>query len=422
MGLSMKEKKAVSKQVAHRYQKAGKKEKKRILDEFVHISGYTRWYGSYVLRNLGRKVVIKGKGGRRVVLVGTVRKKASRNREHTYDEKVLKVLKKVWYLCDCICGKRLAPYLREIVPKLEACGELKTDAETREKVLKISAATIDRALADERKKTQLKGRSRTKPGALLKTQIPVRTFSDWNEKRPGFIEVDLVSHDGGSARGDYIQTLDATDILTGWTETQAVKNKAQIWTLRAVKEIKERLPFPLLGLDSDNGGEFINHHFEVFCRENSITFTRGRPYRKNDSCFVEQKNYSVVRRAVGYSRYDTKEELELLNEIYTHLRLYTNFFQPVMKLKEKTRTGSKVRKKYDEAKTPYQRVLECKDVKEDAKRRLFEEYETLNPAELKRSITRLQDKLMNLAKLKTDGRYPMDEEGRKSRLEYEYTA
>lgn len=412
MGLSMREKKAVSRQVAHRYQKAGKKEKKRILDEFVQITGYTRWYGSYVLRTLGRKIVIKGKGGRRVVLVGTVCKKASRNREHTYDEKVLKVLRKVWYLCDCICGKRLAPYLREIVPKLETCGELRMDADTRAKLLKISAATIDRALVDERKKTQLKGRSRTKPGSLLKHQIPVRTFSDWNEKRPGFIEVDLVSHDGGSVRGDYIQTLDGTDVCTGWTETQAVKNKAQIWTLEAVKEMKERLPFPLLGIDSDNGGEFINRHLNNFCRENRITFTRSRAYRKNDSCFVEQKNYSVVRRAVGYSRYDTEEELQVLNELYKHLRPYTNFFQPVMKLVEKKRTGSKVTKKYDEAKTPYRRVLECPDVSASAKKKLTEEYETLNPAELKRAITRLQDKLLSMTVLKN--------EQSESCMEYEY--
>ncbi len=421
MGLSMKEKKAVSKQVAHRYRKARKKEKKQILDEFVQITGYTRWYASHVLRNWGRRLVTRGKSGRQVVLVGA-RKKAVRKKERTYDAKVFRALRNVWYLCDCICGKRLAPYLREIVPKLEACGELKIVPETREKLLEISAATIDRILAGERKKTQLKGRSRTKPGAILRTQIPIRTFSEWNENRPGFMEIDLVSHEGSNPRGDFIQTLDATDVLTGWTETQAVRNKAQIWTLEAVKGIKERLPFPLLGIDSDNGSEFINNHLNKFCRENGITFTRSRPYRKNDNCFVEQKNYSVVRRAVGYSRYDTAEELEALNELYGYLRLYTNFFQPVMKLIEKKRIGSRVKKKYDEAKTPYRRAIEREDVSAEDKKRLSEEYKGLNPVELKRAITRLQDKLMKLAKIKTDGRYPMDEEGRKSRLEYEYAA
>jgi len=173
----------------------------------------------------------------------------------------------------------------------------------------------------------------------------------WDEKEPGFVEMDLVSHDGGSARGDYIQTLDLTDVFSGWTETRAVRNKAQVWTFQALKEIRGKLPFQMLGIDSDNGGEFINAHLLNYCKEQKITFTRSRPYKKNDNCFVEQKNYSVVRRAVGYARYDTEEELEVLNQLYESLRLYTNFFQPVMKLAEKERMGSKVKKKYDKAKT-----------------------------------------------------------------------
>ena len=400
MGLNMKERKAVSREVSKRYRKARKKEKGQILDEFVQITGYTRWYASYVLRNWGRRVVLKVKGGEKIILIGDFQKKVKRKKEKVYDKKVFVALKKIWEVEDYICGKRLAPYIGEIVSKLEACRELVVDEETREKLLSISAATIDRILEPERKKTKLKGRSRTRPGTLLKNQIPVRTFADWDEKRPGFVEIDLVAHDGGNARGDYAQTLDVTDVDTGWTETQAVRNKAQIWTLQAMKEIKERLPFPLLGIDSDNGGEFINAHLKKFCEENEITFTRSRPNRKNDNCYVEQKNYSIVRRAVGYYRYDTKEELEILNKIYKDLRLYSNFFQPSMKLIEKIRIGSKVKKKYDTPKTPYQRVLESPDVSEEIKEELRKQYRTLNPAELKRAITKLQNKLIDITLLK----------------------
>lgn len=211
----------------------------------------------------------------------------------------------------------------------------------------ISAATIDRLLKPEKKKHQIKGRSHTKPGTLLKHQIPIRTFSEWNEQKPGFVEIDLVGHDGGNSSGEFAQTLTVTDVCTGWTDMQAVKNKAQCWVFEALKDIRDRLPFDLLGIDSDNGGEFINDQLYRYCIQEKITFTRARSYRKNDNCFVEQKNYSVIRRAVGYMRHDTPEELHLLNELYWHLRLYSNHFHPVMKLLEKTRVGSKVKKKYD---------------------------------------------------------------------------
>ena len=221
----------------------------------------------------------------------------------------------MWVICDGICGKRLAPYLEEIVPTLERLGELTLDKVTRRKLIGISPATIDRMLAPARKRYQLRARSQTKPGTLLKHQIPIRTFSDWDELRPGFIEVDLVSHEGGNARGDYAYTLDATDVCTAWTETEAARNRAERWVFAGLERVKERFPFDIIGIDSDNGGEFINNHLFRYCTENKITFTRSRPYRKNDNCFVEQKNYSVVRRAVGYRRYDTPCELEVLNEL-----------------------------------------------------------------------------------------------------------
>lgn len=400
MGLIMKEKKAVSREVAKRYQRARKKGKSKILDEFVQLTGYVRCYARYILRNWGRKIVLRAKTGQRIILIGDRRIKSRRQKERIYNQKVLTALKKIWYVMDCICGKRLAPYLEDIIPVLEKHNEIVLDYETREKLLQISAATTDRLLSAERKKLQIKGRSGTKPGTLLKNQIPIRTFSDWNEKRPGFEEIDLVGHDGGNVRGDYAQTLDVTDVYSGWTETQAIRNKAQIWTLEALKEIEERMPFPILGIDSDNGSEFINSHFMKFCEENKITFTRSRAYRKNDSCFVEQKNYSVVRRAVGYARYDTEEELKVLNQLYGFLRLYTNFFQPVMKLVKKERIGSKVKKKYDIAKTPHKRLLQSSFVSVDVKEKLNKDYEKLNPAEIKRNITKLQNKLIELGRKK----------------------
>lgn len=312
-----------------------------------------------------------------------------------------RALIKIWLIMDCICGKRLAPILKEIIRVLVRHKEIRIDKGTRKKLCKISAATIDRLLAYERKKQTLRGSSHTKPGTLLKSHIPIRTFSEWDDRRPGFVEVDLVGHDGGDGRGEFAQTLDVTDVCTGWTETEAVKNKAQVWVFHALQDIRNRLPFDLIGIDSDNGSEFINYHLLKFCSEERITFTRARSYRKNDNCFVEQKNYSIVRRAVGYCRHDTQEEVKLLNEIYGHLRLYTNFFQPVMKLIEKTRIGSKVIKKYDTPpRTPFQRVIESPHIPEDGKEALKKQYASLNPASLKRTITKLQDRLLKLVSLK----------------------
>lgn len=235
---------------------------------------------------------------------------------------------------------------------------------------------------------------------MLKRQIPIRTFAEWDDATPGFCEVDLVGHDGGDPRGDFCQTLDLTCVATGWTEMRAVRNKAQVWVFEALKDIRSHLPFPLLGLDSDNGSEFINDQLHRYCVDQKITFTRSRPYRKNDNCFVEQKNWSVIRQQVGYLRYDTPEELKVLAELYGSLRLYVNFFQPQMRLVEKTRQGAKVRKRYDTARTPYQRILASPAVSEDRKEQLTELYRTLNPVQLKRDIGRCQDRLLEISALK----------------------
>jgi|APFre7841882793_1041355.scaffolds.fasta_scaffold08006_2 hypothetical protein len=395
MRLTVKEKQKAARITAARYQKASKKKKGAILDEFIALTGYDRCYASYLLKNHGRKVWINNK----VIVVGDIRKRHKRQRQRTYGEDVLKALKQIWLIMDCICGKRLRPMLKEILAILQRHKEIKVRGEIKKKLLRISASTIDRILRPERKKYEIKGRSLTKPGTLLKHQIPIRTFSDWDEQKPGFVEIDLVGHEGGNPRGDFIQTLNVTDVCTGWTDMQAVKNKAQIWVFEALKDIRGRLPFDLLGIDSDNGGEFINDHLVRFCREEQITFTRSRSYRKNDNCFIEQKNYTIVRRYVGYARYETDIAQKLLNELYGHLRLYVNFFQPVMKLIQKTRIGSRVRKKYDEPQTPYQRVLASPFVPEKKKETLRQQYVQLNPAALRRKIANLQDKLFKLCRI-----------------------
>jgi hypothetical protein len=396
MRLTMKQRQAVTKVTAKRYQQASKKEKKQILDEFCVTTGYDRCYARWVLRHQGQRVQVTPT----LVLEGDVAERARRNKARLYDEAVARALVQLWELLDYLCGKRLVAILPEIVVKLEQFQELQLESETRQKLLQMSAATADRILQPERRKHSLRGRGRTTPGSLLKHQIPIRTFADWNEQRPGFAELDLVAHDGGMGMGEYAQTLDMTDVCTGWTETIAVPNKAQVWVFAAINKARGRLPFPLLGIDSDNGSEFINHELFRYCVEQGITFTRTRPYRKNDNCYVEQKNYSVVRRAVGYQRFDTDKEGLLLNQLYDTLRLYTNFFQPVMKLKGKERLGSQVKKYYDAPRTPYQRVLDSIHVAEGDKESLQQQYQLLNPAALKREISRLQKQLFALATAK----------------------
>ena len=387
MGLTMKERKAVTAVMLARYRRASKKQKGRLLDELVALTGYHRWYAVGLLRGHGR-----APGGWR----GRAPGRRPRERRRVYDAAVLAVLRRVWVIMDCICGKRLAAVLPEIVAVLERHGELQLAAATRQKLCAISAASIDRLLAPERRRLNVRGRSGTKPGTLLKHQIPIRTFAEWDQAQPGFVEIDLVGHDGGLARGDFCQTLDVTDVASGWTETQAVINKAQVWVFEALQGIRARLPFALKGIDSDNGSEFINDHLLRYTRQEHITFTRGRAWKKNDGCFVEQKNYSVVRRAVGYARYEGDAQLRLLNELYAQLRLYSNFFQPVMKLLSKERTGAKVKKTYDRPRTPYQRLCDSTALSKQAKQQLHTQYADLNPAELKRNIVQLQSRLLRI--------------------------
>jgi hypothetical protein len=396
MRLTMKQRQAVTAVTGQRYRNGSKKVKQQILNEFCETTGYCRGYARFVLRNHGRQIWLRGKR----VIVGDVRQRRQRQKPRHYNEAVVQELIKLWELLNYACGKRLVAIMPELIAKLEQFDELRLAPSTKEKLLRISATTVDRLLQPERRKQQLRRRAHTKPGTLLKHQIPIRTFAEWNEQQPGFAEIDLVAHDGGLALGDYCQTLDLTDVFSGWTETEAVPNKAQVWVFEALQRIRQRLPFPLLGLDSDNGSEFVNQELLRYCQKERLTFTRARPYRKNDNCYVEQKNYSVVRQTVGYQRFDTTAELMVLQQLYATLRLYTNFFQPTMKLKSKERFGSRVKKSYHAPQTPYQRVLACAAVSAADKKKLQRQYRLLNPAALKRALDKQRKELFRLASKK----------------------
>lgn len=385
----MAERRAVTKEMQARYRGARKLEKGRMLEELCLITGWSRGHARQALTGARAKAVTR---------------RPRRPRLPTYGPEVMPALKKVWAAYGGICGKRLSPFMGEAIAAMERHDELKVDPAIRAKLVRMSAATIDRMLAPERRRLRVGGRSGTKPGTLLRHQVPIRTFADWDERRPGFVEVDLVGHDGGSSAGEFCQALDLTCVFSGWTEIRAVPNKAQLWVFEALKAIEARLPFPLLGLDSDNGSEFINHDLVAYCADRKITFTRSRPYRKNDNCFVEQKNWTVVRQQVGYARYDTAAELEVLNELYGHLRLVVNFFSPVMKLVEKTRQGARIRRRYDTRATPYRRLLACPDIEASTKRALTRQYRSLNPVQLRRDIDRCQKRLQSIGRTKARGK------------------
>jgi hypothetical protein len=279
----------------------------------------------------------------------------------------------------------LHPYLPEGIKVLERCGELRLTPESKALLLQISRSSIDRCLASARFH-QPHGRSTTKPGTLLKKNIPIRTFADWNEDQPGFLEIDCVAHCGEDVSGQFLYTLTCTDICTGWTEPLALARRSQEAVCSAIEVMRSGLPFALLGIDSDNGGEFINDLLYRYCMKEQITFTRSRPFQKNDQAHVEQKNWSVVRHLIGYDRLESDEQLALLQSIYQDWRLYVNFFQPVLKLIGKERIGNKVIRKYDTARTPYQRVMERQEVSLAQKAHLLNLYLSLNPVELRQRI------------------------------------
>ena len=402
MGLTMREKKSVSREFARRYQSGSKKVKSKILDEYVKLTNYRRDYASFLLKNWNKKVYFNG--GRVVVIGDFINERSKSGRKRKYCDNTLSIIYNFWELLNYPCGKRLKSQLLELVSKAMEFDEIRGIESVLDNLKSISAATIDRLLKPSRDKFVLKGRSRTKPGTLLKKNIPIRTGVDWNEDELGYLEIDLVSHEGSNSAGEFCYTLNTVDVKSGWTDMVAVKNKAQVWVFEALKEVRKRLPFQLKGIDSDNGTEFINNHLYTYCNEQGIKFTRGRPYRKNDNCFIEQKNFTAVRTYSGYYRYDTKDQLDVLNDLYSHIRIYLNYFHPSMKLLSKTRSGSKITKKYDTPKTPYKRILKCNGIDNDQKQKLIMIYKDLNPFELKRKIDKLQDKLFRMAYLRKYGR------------------
>lgn len=399
MRLSMRERHGVVDATAKRYQHSTKKQRGQILDEFTKLTRYGRKYAAWLLTNWKRRRVLTIHGVRTVYVFGLKKARKDRTppkRPRTYGPDVQRLLIQLWALSGGLCGKRLAPFIRQTVPVLQRFEEITLSADQRKKLFVVSPATIDRLLVGERKKYQIKGRSTTRPGSLLKHQIPIRTFADWDDARPGFVEIDLVAHDGGIPGAEVIHSLTLTDVATGWTEARGLKTKARRWVLEALADITAQIPFKLLGVTSDNGGEFINQELLTYCNDHQLTFTRTRPYRKNDNCFVEQKNYTMVRYAVGYARLVTEPQLNCLKELYPALGLFTNYFQPSVKLLKKTRTGSKVRKLYDAPQTPFTRMVQHRSIDPKTKAKLYRQYKLLNPAQLRRDITHCQNRLSAL--------------------------
>jgi hypothetical protein len=302
-----------------------------------------------------------------------------------------------WTLTRTPAGKRLAPMLATIVPLLRRDGDIVLSDDEAALLVSMSAASIDRHLAPERAKLMFKGRSHTKPGTLLKSQIPIRTWAEWTEDSPGFVEIDLVGHEGGNSSGEFCFTLTVTDIATGWTINRSVKNKAEIWVFEAIEYVVAQFPFPILGIDSDNGSEFINHHLFDYCNEHEITFTRSRPGNKNDGAHVEQKNWTHVRELVGYLRFDTAKELSILNQIWALDMVYTNYLLAQQKIIFKQRNGSKVTKRYDRAITPFERTMARTSIAGAARRSMQETMNTVRPGDLFRRIQGLTTQLERLA-------------------------
>jgi len=364
-------------QVAGRYREGTRAQKAATLDEFIAATGYAR---KYAIRLLAHPVVPPPAA-------------ISRPRARHYGPEVAEALAVAWRATNGVCSKRLVPFLPELVSILERHGHPTLSTEVRTQLLALSPATADRLLRPFRVHDGIRGISTTKPGALLKRQIPLRTFAEWDDARPGFLEADLVAHCGGSSEGAFLHTLVLTDIATCWVECLPLLHRTQHAVKQALRHAEHLLPVPILGLDTDNGSEFINDLLLTYCEQQHITFTRGRVAKKNDQCFVEQKNGSVVRQVVGYDRFEGEPAYRQLAELYRALRLYVNFFQPSMKLQGKTRDGSRVRRNYDQAATPLQRLLTA-DVLDSAKRERLEGlYRSLDPVLLLHQIEVLQDAL-----------------------------
>ena len=328
--------------VYQRYWKASKQSKGRILDELCHVCGYNRKYAIWKLRRL----LVEGKPK------GDLK---GRRRLRKYGAEVFLILEGVWEAAGYPWSVRLKEILRVWLPWIRL--RYRMSSELEQKLLSVSPSTIDRYLRARKRALRRRLYGRTKPGTLLRHKIPIKTDS-WDVERPGFMEADLVSHCGGVGQGEFIYSLNLTDIFSGWVTTQGVMGRGQRGVLEALERISERLPFDVLGIDSDNGSEFINHHLWRYCQDKGIQFTRSRPYKKDDNAHIEQKNWTHVRKFMGWDRYDSPQALEAINELYENeLSLFMNLFQPSVKLLRTVRTGSRKRRIYDEPRTPLDRVL-----------------------------------------------------------------
>ena len=327
-------------------------------------------------------------------------------RASRYGPEVIVALAFCWAVLGAPTGKRLAPIMDELVPRLRRFEELRDQLMTPNwRCWRCRRRRSTAGWLPDRAKLLLRGHSHTKPGSLLKDSIPIRTWAEWNDAGPGFVEIDLVGHEGGNAVGEHCYTLTVTDIATGWTENRSLRNKARKWVVEALEDIGRVMPFPIIGIDSDNGSEFINYHLLEWCEQRKITFTRSRPGNSNDGAHVEQKNWAVVRTVVGYHRYDTVAELLLLNRIWVLQSQMTNYFCPQQKLIKKVRTGSKVVKKYDRATTPRRRAVDHPAVTNEDKTILTDTYRDLNPAAIQRQIQALTNELLTVTTSKAGARH-----------------
>lgn len=390
MGLTLAERRAVTDTTATRYVLAGKRGKSRILDELCANTGWHRNHARKALKSALAPKVVTPRSPRPV----------------KYGDTVIAALTVCWTVLGMPAGKRLAPMLAELVAVLRHFGELTIDEDTALLLVSMSAATIDRRLAGERAKHRLRGRVGTKPGSILKSQIPLRTWADWDDARPGFVEIDTVFHDGGNRGGGHAFTLTVTDIATGWTESRSLPDRTAKHVLAGLNRVAAAMPFPILGVDCDNGSEFINDDLLAWCQGRQITFTRSRPGNKNDGCHVEQKNWAVVRTVVGYYRYDTAPELLLLNEIWALQSQLTNYFYPQQQLVSKVRNGAKVSRKHDKATTPFHRATDHPTMTVERIVAMTRTYSLINPAATQRQIQALTAQLFTLTTSKAPAGVP----------------